>query len=43
VEVRGELWRARANESIEEGAPVEVTGAEGLVLRVRKPAAERGA
>lgn len=43
VEVRGELWRARANESIEEGAPVEVTGAEGLVLRVRRPGAERGA
>ena len=43
VEVRGELWRARANESIEEGAPVEVTGAEGLVLRVRRPGVERGA
>jgi membrane-bound serine protease (ClpP class) len=43
VEVRGEIWRARSNESIEEGAPVEVTGAEGLVLRVRRPGAERGA
>ena len=43
VEVRGELWRARASESIEEGAPVEVIGAEGLVLRVRRPGAERGA
>jgi membrane-bound serine protease (ClpP class) len=41
VEVHGELWRAHAAESIEVGEPVEVTGAEGLVLRVRKPVAER--
>ena len=43
VEVRAELWRALASESIEEGAPVEVIGAEGLDHRVRRPGAERGA
>jgi membrane-bound serine protease (ClpP class) len=34
--VHGELWRAVSEERIEEGERVEVLGAEGLILRVRK-------
>ncbi len=40
VEVRGEIWRATADQTVEEGAPVEVTGVEGLVLRVRNVSRE---
>ncbi len=43
VDVRGELWRALAEETVEAGAPVEVTDVSGLVLRVRRPGAERKA
>jgi membrane-bound serine protease (ClpP class) len=42
VDVHGEIWRAIAQDTIAEGAPVEVTGAEGLVLRVRSAAREGG-
>jgi membrane-bound serine protease (ClpP class) len=34
--VHGEYWRAVANEKIEPGERVEVEGAEGLVLRVKR-------
>jgi membrane-bound serine protease (ClpP class) len=40
VVVHGEYWTADADETIESGAPVEVTGVEGLRLRVRGRAAE---
>lgn len=43
VEVHGEIWRALAAETLEVGEPVEVTGAEGLVLRVKRPGVERNA
>lgn len=36
VFVRGEIWRARAEEPIAAGERVEVVGVEGLELRVRK-------
>jgi membrane-bound serine protease (ClpP class) len=36
VFVHGELWRARAGEKIDPGETVEVEGAEGLVLTVKK-------
>lgn len=39
VRVRGEIWRARVEEdegAIPAGAAVQVTGREGLVLRVRR-------
>jgi len=36
VFVRGEIWRARADEPIAAGERVEVVGVEGLELRVRK-------
>jgi membrane-bound serine protease (ClpP class) len=35
VLVRGEYWAAESDESIEPGTPVEVTGVDGLRLRVR--------
>lgn len=41
VFVRGELWSARAEESVPARARVEVTGVEGLRLRVRRAAPER--
>jgi membrane-bound serine protease (ClpP class) len=34
--VHGEYWRARSDEKIEPGEKVEVEGAEGLVLKVKK-------
>jgi membrane-bound serine protease (ClpP class) len=34
--VHGELWRAVSGEKIEQGEKVEVTGAKGLVLNVRR-------
>ncbi len=40
VEVHGEIWRALADGPIEEGEPVIVRGAEGLVLRVARSARE---
>jgi membrane-bound serine protease (ClpP class) len=36
VFVRGEFWNARSDESIEDRAPVEVVGVNGLTLRVRR-------
>ncbi|MFN2421161.1 MAG: nodulation protein NfeD [Gemmatimonadota bacterium] len=36
VAVRGEIWAARADETIEPGETVEVVEAQGLVLRVRR-------
>jgi membrane-bound serine protease (ClpP class) len=36
VETHGEIWRARANESIAEGAPVRVTAVEGLTVTVER-------
>ncbi len=36
VLVRGELWAARADETLERGEEVEVVDAEGLELRVRR-------
>jgi len=36
VMVHGELWQARSDEDIEKGEEVEVTGAEGLTLIVRR-------
>ncbi len=41
VFVRGEYWTARADESIPPGERVEVTGVEGLRLRVRRAPPER--
>jgi membrane-bound serine protease (ClpP class) len=38
VVVRGERWRARADDRLDSGARVEVLGLEGLRLRVRKGA-----
>ena len=35
VLIQGEYWTAETDEAIEAGAPVEVTGVEGLRLRVR--------
>lgn len=40
VFIRGEYWRARAEEPVDAGARVEVVSVEGLELRVR-PASER--
>ncbi len=40
VFVRGEYWSARADEEIPAGTSVEVTGVEGMRLRVRRAAAE---
>ncbi len=42
VRVEGELWRARADRAIETGEMVEVTGVEGLTLRVRALTTEGG-
>ena len=36
VVVHGEYWTAEADDAIEPGVPVEVTGVEGLRLRVRR-------
>lgn len=36
VFVHGEIWKAQSNEIIEAGEPVEVTGIEHLVLKVKK-------
>lgn len=36
VFVRGEYWNAKASGEVGEGEPVEVTGVEGLLLRVRR-------
>ena len=36
VMVHGELWQARSDEDIEKGEEIEVTGADGLTLIVRK-------
>ncbi len=36
VETHGEIWRARANESIGEGGRVRVTGVEGLTVTVER-------
>jgi membrane-bound serine protease (ClpP class) len=36
VAVQGELWRAVADEPVEDGAPVRIVGVEGLTLRVVK-------
>jgi membrane-bound serine protease (ClpP class) len=36
VSVHGEYWRARSNEKIEPGEKVEVEGADGLILKVKK-------
>jgi membrane-bound serine protease (ClpP class) len=38
VVVRGERWRARADDRLDSGARVEILGLEGLRLRVRKGA-----
>jgi membrane-bound serine protease (ClpP class) len=35
VVVNGEYWRAETDDAIEAGSPVEVTGVDGLKLRVR--------
>jgi membrane-bound serine protease (ClpP class) len=36
VQIHGEIWSARADEPIEAGEPVQVVGAEGLTLHVRR-------
>jgi membrane-bound serine protease (ClpP class) len=36
VAVQGELWRAVADEPVEDGAPVRIVGVEGLTLKVVK-------
>jgi membrane-bound serine protease (ClpP class) len=36
VRVRGERWRAAADQPLEPGARVEVVGVDGLTLRVRR-------
>jgi membrane-bound serine protease (ClpP class) len=36
ISVHGEYWRARAKEKIEAGERVEVEGAEGLILKVKR-------
>jgi membrane-bound serine protease (ClpP class) len=36
VLVHGEYWRAETDDAIEAGTPVEVTGVDGLTLRVRR-------
>jgi membrane-bound serine protease (ClpP class) len=36
VMVRGELWRARADEALDPGEAVEVVGVDGLTLEVRR-------
>ena len=36
VQVHGELWSARADEPLDPGTRVEVTGSDGLILRVRR-------
>ena len=36
VFVRGEFWNATADGEVGEGEPVEVTGVDGLLLRVRR-------
>jgi membrane-bound serine protease (ClpP class) len=38
VFVHGELWEARSDEAIRQGEGVEVTGVEGLQLRVKRAA-----
>jgi len=38
VFVHGELWEARSEEAIRQGEGVEVTGVEGLQLRVKRAA-----
>jgi membrane protein implicated in regulation of membrane protease activity len=37
VRVAGELWEARSDEELVPGQEVEVTGVEGLTLRVTRP------
>jgi len=37
VRVAGELWEARSDEALVPGEEVEVTGLEGLTLRVSRP------
>jgi membrane-bound serine protease (ClpP class) len=37
VRVAGELWEARSDEDLLPGEQVEVTGVEGLTLRVSRP------
>jgi membrane-bound serine protease (ClpP class) len=41
VFVRGEYWSARGGEEIPAGVEVEVTGVEGMRLRVRRAVSER--
>jgi membrane-bound serine protease (ClpP class) len=41
VFVRGEYWAARGDEELPAGEAVEVTGVEGMRLRVRRAAPER--
>lgn len=36
VFLHGELWNATSSEPLSEGTPIEVTGVEGMTLRVRK-------
>ena len=38
VRVQGERWRARADEPVQEGDPVQVVSGDGLRLKVRKGA-----
>jgi len=41
VVVHGEYWAAEADEAVEPGASIEVTGVDGLRLRVRPARAGR--
>jgi membrane-bound serine protease (ClpP class) len=41
VVVRGEYWNAESDEEVGDGEPVEVTGVDGLRLRVRRAHARR--
>ena len=41
VLVRGEYWTATSDETVQPGESVEITGIEGLRLRVRPVAARR--
>jgi membrane protein implicated in regulation of membrane protease activity len=42
VFVRGEYWTARADGDVPAGVEVEVTGVEGMRLRVRRAGPESG-
>jgi len=36
VEVHGEIWKAESEEKLKKGVKVEVTGIDGLIIKVRR-------